>query len=155
MAGQVFVGLNVLAMREIREILGFLWWPDSTVHYLRLWSQKNPRRRNQSLLHEAEHDNLLKVLEKNLDVPQDCTYADQKAIDAEVSPGGTVLGEVTPHSSYCCSIWTGLGVVPQCPPFQSRAPWAHSLAAPEPMGLAELVWKDRVSFTDEFLLANC
>lgn len=77
---------------------------------------------DQSLLHEAEHDNLLKVLEKNWDIPQDCTYMDQKAIDAEVSPDGTVLGEVTPHSPYYCSIWTGLGVVPQCLPFQSRAP---------------------------------
>ncbi|KAM9675541.1 LOW QUALITY PROTEIN: putative ATP-dependent RNA helicase DDX60 [Dama dama] len=103
------------------------------------WRTKNPRRRNQSLLHEAEHDNLLKVLEKNLDIPQDCTYADQKATGAEVSPGGTVLGAVTPHSSYCCSIWAGLGVVPQGPPLQSRAPWAHPLAAPEPTGLAELV----------------
>lgn len=77
---------------------------------------------DQSLLHEAEHDNLLKVLEKNLDIPQDCTHMDQKAIDAEVSPDGTLLGEVTPQCPYYCSIWTVLGVVPQYLPFQSRAP---------------------------------
>ncbi|XP_028350083.1 probable ATP-dependent RNA helicase DDX60 isoform X2 [Physeter macrocephalus] len=46
-------------------------------------SQKNPRKMDQSLIHEAEHDSLLRVLEKNLEIPQDCTYADQKAIDAE------------------------------------------------------------------------
>ncbi|CAO2612230.1 Probable ATP-dependent RNA helicase DDX60, partial [Lemmus lemmus] len=32
-------------------------------------------------MHEAEHDHLLKSLEKNLEIPQDCTYADQKAMD--------------------------------------------------------------------------
>ncbi|XP_029057540.1 probable ATP-dependent RNA helicase DDX60 [Monodon monoceros] len=46
-------------------------------------SQKNPRKMDQSLIHEAECANLLKLLEKNLEIPQDCTYADQKAIDAE------------------------------------------------------------------------
>ncbi|XP_024599882.1 probable ATP-dependent RNA helicase DDX60 [Neophocaena asiaeorientalis asiaeorientalis] len=46
-------------------------------------SQKNPRNMDQSLIHEAECANLLKRLEKNLEIPQDCTYADQKAIDAE------------------------------------------------------------------------
>uniref|UniRef100_A0A8C0D8E0 DExD/H-box helicase 60 n=1 Tax=Balaenoptera musculus TaxID=9771 RepID=A0A8C0D8E0_BALMU len=46
-------------------------------------SQKNPRKMDQSLIRGAEHDNLLKSLEKNLEIPQDCTYADQKAIDAE------------------------------------------------------------------------
>ncbi|XP_057577866.1 probable ATP-dependent RNA helicase DDX60 [Hippopotamus amphibius kiboko] len=46
-------------------------------------SQRNPRKMDQSLIHEAERDNLLKVLEKNLEIPQDCTYADQKAIDDE------------------------------------------------------------------------
>ncbi|XP_027622591.1 probable ATP-dependent RNA helicase DDX60 isoform X2 [Tupaia chinensis] len=46
-------------------------------------SQKKTRKMDQSLIHEAEHDNLLKCLEKNLKIPQDCTYADQKAIDAD------------------------------------------------------------------------
>ncbi|KAM9082357.1 putative ATP-dependent RNA helicase DDX60 isoform 2-T3 [Megaptera novaeangliae] len=46
-------------------------------------SQKNPRKMDQSLIRGAEHDNLLKSLEKSLEIPQDCTYADQKAIDAE------------------------------------------------------------------------
>lgn len=46
-------------------------------------SLKKPRNMDQSLIHEAEHDNLLKVLEKNLEIPQDCTYADQKALDAQ------------------------------------------------------------------------
>lgn len=36
-------------------------------------------------MYEAEHDHLLKSLEKNLEIPKDCTYADQKAIDEEVS----------------------------------------------------------------------
>nr|XP_033713399.1 probable ATP-dependent RNA helicase DDX60 isoform X4 [Tursiops truncatus] len=46
-------------------------------------SQTNPRKMDQSLILEAEHANLLKLLEKNLEIPEDCTYADQKAIDAE------------------------------------------------------------------------
>nr|XP_012312632.2 probable ATP-dependent RNA helicase DDX60 [Aotus nancymaae]XP_012312633.2 probable ATP-dependent RNA helicase DDX60 [Aotus nancymaae] len=46
-------------------------------------SQKKPRNVDQSLIHEAEHDNLLKSLEKNLEIPQDCTYADRKAVDTE------------------------------------------------------------------------
>ncbi|XP_062932959.1 probable ATP-dependent RNA helicase DDX60 isoform X2 [Cynocephalus volans] len=46
-------------------------------------SQKKTRKMDQSLIHEAEHDNLLKSLEKNLEIPQDCTHADQKVIDAE------------------------------------------------------------------------
>ncbi|XP_029794930.1 probable ATP-dependent RNA helicase DDX60 isoform X2 [Suricata suricatta] len=46
-------------------------------------SQKNPRKMDQMLLHEAEHNNLLKTLEKNLETPPDCTYANQKAIDTE------------------------------------------------------------------------
>lgn len=77
----------------IKDVLGFLWWPNVAVHYLKFVfinrdkrSQKNPRKMDQSLIHEAEHANLLKLLEKNLEIPEDCTYADQKAIDAEVSP---------------------------------------------------------------------
>ncbi|XP_077925546.1 putative ATP-dependent RNA helicase DDX60 isoform X3 [Halichoerus grypus] len=46
-------------------------------------SQKNPRKMDQILIHEAEHNNLLKTLEKNLEIPQECTYANQKAIDTE------------------------------------------------------------------------
>nr|XP_023492101.1 probable ATP-dependent RNA helicase DDX60 isoform X1 [Equus caballus] len=46
-------------------------------------SQKKPRKMDQSLVREAEHDNLLKILEKNMEIPQDCTYADQKAMDLE------------------------------------------------------------------------
>ncbi|KAM9191809.1 putative ATP-dependent RNA helicase DDX60 [Dugong dugon] len=46
-------------------------------------SQKKPRKMDQSLILEAERNNLLKSLEKNLGIPQDCTYADQKAIDIE------------------------------------------------------------------------
>ncbi|KAK7817668.1 hypothetical protein U0070_018632 [Myodes glareolus] len=46
-------------------------------------SQKASRRLDQSILSEAERDYLLKSLEKNLEIPQDCTYADQKAIDDE------------------------------------------------------------------------
>ncbi|KAL6036284.1 hypothetical protein STEG23_024020, partial [Scotinomys teguina] len=46
-------------------------------------SQKPSRRLDQSIIHEAEHSYLLKSLEKNLAIPQDCTYADQKAIDDE------------------------------------------------------------------------
>ncbi|XP_054995033.1 probable ATP-dependent RNA helicase DDX60 [Sorex araneus] len=47
-------------------------------------SQKKPREMDQSLIHEAEHNNLLKILDKNLEIPQDCTYANQKAMDAEL-----------------------------------------------------------------------
>lgn len=36
-------------------------------------------------MHEAEYNYLLKSLEKHLEIPEDCTYADQKAIDDEVS----------------------------------------------------------------------
>ncbi|EDL82748.1 rCG41175, partial [Rattus norvegicus] len=45
--------------------------------------QKSSRRLDQSIMYEAEHDYLLKSLEKNLEIPKDCTYADQKAIDEE------------------------------------------------------------------------
>lgn len=44
--------------------------------------QKN-RTTDQSLIREAEHDSLLRSLEKNMETPQDCTYADRKVIDAE------------------------------------------------------------------------
>ncbi|XP_057609085.1 probable ATP-dependent RNA helicase DDX60 [Chionomys nivalis] len=40
-------------------------------------------RLDQISVYEAEHNQLLKNLEKNLEIPQDCTYADQKAIDDE------------------------------------------------------------------------
>lgn len=47
--------------------------------------QKIPRKMDQRLIiHEAEHNNLLKILKKNLEIPQECTYANQKAIDTEV-----------------------------------------------------------------------
>ncbi|XP_005369865.1 probable ATP-dependent RNA helicase DDX60 [Microtus ochrogaster] len=46
-------------------------------------NEKPSRRLDQSIMQEAEHDYLLKRLEKNLEIPQDCTYADQKAIDDE------------------------------------------------------------------------
>ncbi|XP_008683839.2 probable ATP-dependent RNA helicase DDX60 isoform X1 [Ursus maritimus] len=46
--------------------------------------QKIPRKMDQRLIiHEAEHNNLLKILKKNLEIPQECTYANQKAIDTE------------------------------------------------------------------------
>lgn len=45
-------------------------------------------------MYEAEHNQLLKNLEKNLEIPEDCTYADKKAIDTEVSTQkGAVLQE--------------------------------------------------------------
>ncbi|XP_045058537.2 probable ATP-dependent RNA helicase DDX60 isoform X2 [Desmodus rotundus] len=47
-------------------------------------SQKKPRKMDKSLIYEAEHDNLLKNLEKNLEIPPECTYADQKAVGAEM-----------------------------------------------------------------------
>ncbi|XP_049720759.1 probable ATP-dependent RNA helicase DDX60 isoform X1 [Elephas maximus indicus] len=46
-------------------------------------SQKKARKMDQSLIHEAEHNDLQKTLEKNLEIPKDCTYANQKAVDAE------------------------------------------------------------------------
>lgn len=39
---------------------------------------------DQNFIHEAEHNSLLKILDKNLEIPQDCTYGDQKVMDAEV-----------------------------------------------------------------------
>ncbi|XP_036137795.1 probable ATP-dependent RNA helicase DDX60 isoform X2 [Molossus molossus] len=47
-------------------------------------SQKKPRKVDKSLIYEAEHNNLLKNLEKNLEIPQEFSYADQKAVDAEI-----------------------------------------------------------------------
>ncbi|KAM4836866.1 putative ATP-dependent RNA helicase DDX60 [Thomomys bottae] len=38
---------------------------------------------DQSLIHEAEYDHLLKTLEKNQEIPQDCTYADYNVMDSE------------------------------------------------------------------------
>ncbi|KAM5173685.1 putative ATP-dependent RNA helicase DDX60 [Callospermophilus lateralis] len=46
-------------------------------------SHKKPRNLDKNFVHEAEHDNLLKSLEKNLEIPPDCTYADQKVMDTE------------------------------------------------------------------------
>uniref|UniRef100_A0A8C5XE53 DExD/H-box helicase 60 n=1 Tax=Microcebus murinus TaxID=30608 RepID=A0A8C5XE53_MICMU len=46
-------------------------------------SQKNPRNMDQALVQAAEHDHLLRSLRRNLEVPQDCTYADRKALPAE------------------------------------------------------------------------
>ncbi|XP_024898753.1 probable ATP-dependent RNA helicase DDX60 isoform X2 [Pteropus alecto] len=46
-------------------------------------SQKKPRKIDQSLIREAECNNLLKLLEKNLAISQEYTYADQKAVDTE------------------------------------------------------------------------
>lgn len=64
-------------------------------------SHKKNRNVDQSLIHEAEHDNLLKCLEKNLEIPQDCTYADQKAVDTEVvtATGTLALGINMPCKS--------------------------------------------------------
>ncbi|XP_050017753.1 probable ATP-dependent RNA helicase DDX60 isoform X3 [Alexandromys fortis] len=46
-------------------------------------NEKPSRRLDKSIMNEGEHDYLLERLEKNLEIPQDCTYADQKAIDDE------------------------------------------------------------------------
>ncbi|ERE91786.1 putative ATP-dependent RNA helicase DDX60-like protein [Cricetulus griseus] len=46
-------------------------------------SKKPSRRLDQIIMHEAEYNYLLKSLEKHLEIPEDCTYADQKAIDDE------------------------------------------------------------------------
>ncbi|XP_048186373.1 LOW QUALITY PROTEIN: probable ATP-dependent RNA helicase DDX60 [Perognathus longimembris pacificus] len=46
--------------------------------------QKKTRKLDQSIKNlEAEYDHLLRSLEKNLEIPQDCTYADYKVIDYE------------------------------------------------------------------------
>lgn len=58
-------------------------------------SKKKPRNMDQSLIHEAEYGYLLKILEKNLEIPEDCTYADHKMIDIEVSPGNNAVLRVT------------------------------------------------------------
>ncbi|KAM6149608.1 LOW QUALITY PROTEIN: putative ATP-dependent RNA helicase DDX60 [Erethizon dorsatum] len=47
-------------------------------------SQKKTRILDQSLIHEAEYNCLQKSLKKNLEIPPDCTYADQKVMDAEL-----------------------------------------------------------------------
>lgn len=54
-------------------------------------SQKKPRKMDKSLIYEAEHDSLLKNLEKNLEIPQEYTYADQKAVGAEVSTSHEIV----------------------------------------------------------------
>lgn len=77
--------------------------PNLTIHYLKFIfinrdekSQKKPRKMDQSFINEAEHNNLLKILEKNLQIPPECTYADQKAVDAEVSSSNeAVLQEIS------------------------------------------------------------
>ncbi|EGW01370.1 putative ATP-dependent RNA helicase DDX60 [Cricetulus griseus] len=62
-------------------------------------SKKPSRRLDQIIMHEAEYNYLLKSLEKHLEIPEDCTYADQKAIDDEMSGragrrGQDLLGDV-------------------------------------------------------------
>ncbi|ELK37298.1 Putative ATP-dependent RNA helicase DDX60, partial [Myotis davidii] len=47
-------------------------------------SQKKPRKMDKSLIHEAEHNSLLKILEKNLEIPPEFTYADRKTVDSEL-----------------------------------------------------------------------
>lgn len=46
--------------------------------------QKSSRRLDESVMHETEHNYLLQTLEKNLEIPKDCTYANQKAIDDQL-----------------------------------------------------------------------
>ncbi|XP_013368908.1 PREDICTED: probable ATP-dependent RNA helicase DDX60 isoform X2 [Chinchilla lanigera] len=46
--------------------------------------EKKARILGQNFIHEAEYNCLLKSLEKNMEIPQDCTYADQKMMDAEL-----------------------------------------------------------------------
>lgn len=61
-------------------------------------SQKKPRKMDRSLIHEAEHNSLLKILEKNLEIPQEFTYADRKTVDSEVStPNETGLQGIISH----------------------------------------------------------
>lgn len=61
-------------------------------------SQKKPRKIDKSLIHEAEYDNLLKILEKNLEIPEEFTYADRKKVDSEVSTfSEIVLQGMTSH----------------------------------------------------------
>lgn len=61
-------------------------------------SQKKPRKMDKSLIHEAEHNSLLKILEKNLEIPPEFTYADRKTVDSEVStPDETVLQGMISH----------------------------------------------------------
>lgn len=61
-------------------------------------SQKKPRKMDKSLIHEAEHNNLLKILEKNLEIPPEFTYADRKKMDSEVSTSNeTVLQGMISH----------------------------------------------------------
>ncbi|EHB11595.1 Putative ATP-dependent RNA helicase DDX60, partial [Heterocephalus glaber] len=57
-------------------------------------SQISMKILNQSLIYIAEHNCLLKSLEKNLEIPQDCTYTDQKVMDDEVvtATGTLALG---------------------------------------------------------------
>ncbi|XP_006864612.1 PREDICTED: probable ATP-dependent RNA helicase DDX60 [Chrysochloris asiatica] len=45
--------------------------------------QKKPRKTDQSLHCKAEYNNLLMNLQKNQTIPEDCTYADQKAADTQ------------------------------------------------------------------------
>ncbi|XP_059100446.1 probable ATP-dependent RNA helicase DDX60 [Peromyscus eremicus] len=45
--------------------------------------EKPSRRLDERIMYEAEHNYLLKSLKKNLAIPEDCTYADHKAIDSE------------------------------------------------------------------------
>ncbi|XP_063090855.1 probable ATP-dependent RNA helicase DDX60 isoform X2 [Cavia porcellus] len=47
-------------------------------------SQKKPRILDQNFILEAEYNCLLKSLNKSLEIPQDCTYTDQKVMDAEL-----------------------------------------------------------------------
>ncbi|KAM8971136.1 probable ATP-dependent RNA helicase DDX60 isoform X2 [Sarcophilus harrisii] len=44
---------------------------------------KRSSRMDQSIVHEAEHVSLLKMLEKKTEIPPDCTYANPKMIDEE------------------------------------------------------------------------
>ena len=67
-------------------------------------SLKNPRKMDQKLIYEAEHNNLLKILEKNLEIPEECTYANQKAIDAEVSSRNEILQEMISLISHYLSV---------------------------------------------------
>lgn len=67
-------------------------------------SQKKPRKMDKSLIHEAEHNSLLKSLEKNLEIPQEFTYADRKTVDSEVSTlSETVLPGMISHQPFVLS----------------------------------------------------
>ncbi|XP_076409397.1 putative ATP-dependent RNA helicase DDX60 [Peromyscus maniculatus bairdii] len=71
------------ADKEALAMINKLQKVQKSLEKRKIKDEKPSRRLDEHIMYQAERNYLLKSLEKNLAIPKDCTYADQKAIDNE------------------------------------------------------------------------